>query len=184
MERTLDDLSYMILSVLYDDRECTDGQIWEKIYLVPPYLFQKSDDCAAKAERLWKQEYIDRLKDPLDRDGHKYKTKEAGKRKFEYETLIRAQLREAESLQRTLLEVSIKNNKWSPVFAGLAGLFALASIFIAYMQYDKPSEKLQPEMQETRSVLQQQAQWLDSLQRKMQRVDSSLRRIADSLKRK
>ena len=79
---------------------------------------------------------------------------------------------------------SIAQGRNMNIFAGTTAAFAIASVVVAYLQYDKPSEKLLPEIQRIESVLRTQSQTLENLQQTQRNVDSHLQRIADSLGKK
>ena len=86
--------------------------------------------------------------------------------------------------QKELVSTGIRSNKWSPIWAGLAAVMAIVAAFVAYLDYDKPIEKLSPTLLRIDSTLQMHMQIeRDSLQ-KLKNEKAELHRILDSLTKK
>lgn len=100
-------------------------------------------------------------------------------------TMQRKREEEETEKQKELVNTGIRSNKWSPIWAALATLFALASVAISWFSYKESShEQTTPAILRIDTTLRLQSQIQENLLQEMKSVKLEIYRLKDSLSKK
>lgn len=96
-------------------------------------------------------------------------------------TELRERKKQESEKQNNLVKSGIISNRWSPRFAGLAALMAVAAACISFLDYKKSNEKLQPVLERIEEGQKRQVQEMQRIAYYLEALNSSIQN-KDSLK--
>jgi hypothetical protein len=182
------DIEFLILARFYRESKETAFTIdsFRQSFIDSPEFneHQREDMPGIIGDLFKRDHYINVLDESLVNQHSRYYITDRGRMAYENELKKRNTQKTREDLQDQLLSNSVRSNKLSPIFAGLAALFALASIVVSVLNYNKSSEKLRPQLQKIDTTLQQQRQLINNFVQQTKGVQPELHRLIDSLSKK
>ncbi|TMI72176.1 MAG: hypothetical protein E6H09_11690 [Bacteroidetes bacterium] len=179
----MEDADFIVLGKYKENDKLTKGQVWDLVAHKRPHFYSSHAITDQAVNKLLTDKFIE-FWWTNNADITEYKISDLGREAYDLEKENRRYAAKRKKLEDRLLETSVINNRASPQLALLALVATVGSVLVSYWAYKKPSEELKPSIQRIDTTMRNNQTELNNLRQTMRSVDSSLRRIADSLKRK